>query len=231
MAPDTRSNTVWPEATERLLADPAFGPLVERVGPVRLRAPRGDAPFASLAAAIVYQQLAGAAALTIHGRFVDAVNSRTGGESPSEDGTTDGVPVAGDGVTPEAVLATPEESLRGAGLSGAKTAAILDLAERTLTGDVPLHDLGDLDDDAVVRRLTRVRGIGPWTAHMFLLFDLRRPDVWPTGDLGVRNGLGRVLGLPHPPTPQQTAWIGTGYRPWRSAVAWYCWRATETVTP
>ena len=201
--------TVWPEATERLRHDPAFGPLVERVGPVRLRPPRGT-PFQSLAAAIVYQQLAGAAALTIHGRFVAAL----GGE-----------------VTPETVLAAPEESLRGAGLSGAKLRAIRDLAAKSASGEVPLHDLDLLDSHELIERLTRVKGIGPWTAEMFLMFDLRRPDVWPIGDLGVRNGLGRVLGREKPPTPAEMALIGTGYRPWRSAVAWYCWRALETITP
>jgi DNA-3-methyladenine glycosylase II len=202
-------DTVWPEATRRLLEDPAFGPLVDRVGPVRLRPARG-APFASLAAAITYQQLAGAAALTIHGRFVDAV----GGE-----------------VTPERVLGTDEEALRAAGLSRAKMAAIHDLAEKNRSGEVPLDDLDQLDDDAVVDRLTRVRGIGPWTARMYLMFDLRRPDVWPVGDLGVRSGLGRVLGLDTPPTAREAQWVGFGYRPWRSAVAWYCWRAVETLTP
>jgi 3-methyladenine DNA glycosylase/8-oxoguanine DNA glycosylase len=232
-------HTVWPEATARLLDDPAFGPLVERVGPVRLRPPRG-APFASLAAAIIYQQLAGAAALTIHRRFVQAVTGA--GEQAGDvagdtatDGSgrrpSDGVPTAGTGITAEAVLSTPEEALRAAGLSRAKLAAIRDLAEKNRSGEVPLRDLADLDDHAVIERLTRVRGIGPWTAHMFLLFDLRRPDVWPTGDLGVRAGLGTILGLAEPPTPAEAGWIGTGYRPWRSAVAWYCWRANDTVTP
>jgi len=207
--PDPPLDPVWPEATERLLDDPAFAPVVERVGPVQLRPPRG-APFASLASAIIYQQLAGAAALTIHRRFVDAL---------------------GGTVTPDTVTSAPDEALRGAGLSGAKLAAIRDLAGKSRSGEVPLDDLATLDDDAVVDRLTRVRGIGPWTAHMYLLFDLRRPDVWPVGDLGVRAGLARVLGLDEPPTPQETRWAGVGYRPWRSAVAWYCWRAADTTTP
>ena len=207
--PATDRDTVWPEATRRLLSDPAFAPLVERVGPVRLRPPRGGA-FAALAASILYQQLAGAAARTIHGRFVERLDGQ---------------------VTAERVLAADEAVLRGAGLSAAKLAAIRDLAEKSLSGEVPLDDLDRLDDDAVIERLTRVRGIGPWTARMHLLFDLRRPDVWPTGDLGVRSGLARVLGFDRPPSPEVTGWIGTGYRPWRSAVAWYCWRATEVETP
>jgi DNA-3-methyladenine glycosylase II len=193
----------WPEATERLRADPAFGPLVERVGPVRLPA-REREPFAALVSAIVYQQLAGKAARAIHDRVVAAL--------------------AGD-VRPATILAAPDAALAGAGLSRNKLAAIRDLAATAASGDLPLDGWADLDDADVVARLCRVRGIGEWTAHIFLLFDLRRPDIWPTGDLGVRSGLARVLGLDRPLTPGETDLIGTGYRPWRSAVAWYCWRA------
>lgn len=200
---------VWPEATERFRADPALGPLVERVGPVRLRPPRGD-PFESLAAAIVYQQLAGKAALAIHRRFVDAL---------------------GDAVTPERVLETPDVALRGAGLSANKLAAIRDLAARTASGELELDGVAELEDDQVVERLSGVRGVGPWTAQMFLIFDLHRPDVWPTGDLGVRNGMARVLSLDASPSPRDMEWIGTGYRPWRSALAWYCWQAVRVLTP
>ena len=173
---------------------------------MRLRPPRGT-PFESLAASICYQQLAGKAALTIHGRFVDAL----GGE-----------------VTPPRVLAAAEETLRAAGLSRAKLAAIRDLAARSSSGEVPLDGLEQLDDDAIVASLTRVRGVGVWTAQMHMMFDLERPDVWPTGDLGVRAGLGKVLGMIAAPTPRETELIGVGYRPWRSAVAWYCWRALES---
>jgi DNA-3-methyladenine glycosylase II len=201
--------SVWPEATERFLEDPVLGPLVERVGPVRLRPPRG-APFESLAAAIVYQQLAGKAALAIHRRFVDAL---------------------GGAVTPERVLGTPDAVLRGAGLSGNKLAAIRDLAARAASGELELDGIAELDDAQVVERLSRVRGVGPWTAQMFLIFDLHRPDVWPTGDLGVRNGLGRILALDASPSPRDMEWIGTGYRPWRSALAWYCWQAVRVLTP
>jgi DNA-3-methyladenine glycosylase II len=200
---------VWPEATERLRRDPAFGPLVAEVGPVRLRPPRGD-PFASLVAAITYQQLAGKAALTIHGRVVEAL----GGD-----------------VRPAAVLAADEAALRGAGLSAAKLRAIRDLAEQVRSGAVPLDGFDGATDAEIRTRLTRVTGIGPWTADMFLMFDLRRADVWPVGDLGVRNGLARVLGWEAAPSPDEAELIGVGYRPWRSAVAWYCWRAVEVLTP
>jgi 3-methyladenine DNA glycosylase/8-oxoguanine DNA glycosylase len=182
--------------------------LVQKVGPVALRPSRGT-PFQAIAAAIVYQQLAGKAAQTIHERFVETV----GGD-----------------VRPDSVLATSEKKLRAAGLSGNKMAAIRDLAEKVSGGIVPLDDLADLDDEAVVERLTAVRGVGRWTAEMFLLFELLRPDIWPVGDLGVRAGLGRVLGWESPPTPRETELIGVGYRPWRSAVAWYCWRAMENAT-
>jgi DNA-3-methyladenine glycosylase II len=200
---------VWPEATERLRQDPTLGPLVERVGPVQLRPPRGE-PFESLAAAVVYQQLAGKAALAIHRRFVEAL---------------------GGAVTPERVLAAPEALLRGAGLSAAKLAAIRDLAARSASGELGLDRIAELEDGQVIERLSRVRGVGPWTAQMFLIFDLHRPDVWPTGDLGVRNGLARALSLAAPPSPRDMEWIGVGYRPWRSALAWYCWQAVRVLTP
>jgi len=199
------TEVIWTEATERLAADPTFGPVVREVGSVRIPADRSP-PFAALARAIVYQQLAGAAARTIHDRMVEAV----GGE-----------------VVPEAILATEESVLRGAGLSAAKHAAIVDLAGRVARDDVRLDDLDALTDEEVKFRLTRVRGVGPWTADMFLMFTLRRPDIWPVGDLGVRQGMGRLLGWPEAPTARQLELIGVGYRPFRSAAAWYCWRALE----
>jgi len=186
-----------------LSADPAFGPWVKRIGPPRLRRVT-DSPFCYLARAIVYQQLAGNAAATIHGRFVDAL-----------EGT----------VTPTAVKRASEDALRGAGLSRGKLAAIRDLADKARR--LQLHRLSQLPDEEVVARLTTVRGIGPWTAHMYLIFALRRPDVWPVGDLGVRAGYARVHGLDEVPTQKEMLEKGDAYRPWRSAAAWYCWRALE----
>lgn len=200
---------VWPEAYDRLRSDPAFGPLVEEVGPVRYRSAGYDG-FSYLVRSITYQQLAGKAAATIHGRLVEALGGR---------------------VTAERVLATGDEPLRGAGLSRAKLAAIRDLAEKASSGEVRLDDLGALDDEAVVERLVRVRGIGRWTAEMTLLFHLRRPDVWPVTDLGVRAGAARVFGMAEPPSPRELALVGLGYRPWRSAAAWYCWRAVDVLPP
>jgi 3-methyladenine DNA glycosylase/8-oxoguanine DNA glycosylase len=200
---------IWPEATERLRADAAFGPVVEEVGPVLVPV-LGDPHFPYLARAIVYQQLAGRAAATIHGRLVDAL----GGD-----------------VTPGAILDTPEDALRGAGLSRAKLASIRDLAEKVSVGEVLLEELDGLDDDAVKESLVRVRGIGPWTADMFLMFKLRRPDVWPTGDLGVRAGWAQLHGLEDAPPARELGPLGDPYRPWRSAAAWYCWRALEVTLP
>ncbi len=208
--PPPSTEVVWPDATARLRGDPSFGPLVEEIGPVRLP-PRRHTAFGSLAAQIIYQQLAGAAAKTIHDRFLNHFGP--------------------DGVEPATILAASDEALRGVGLSGSKAAAIRDLARKVEERALHLDRLDDLPEAEVVEQLTQVRGIGPWTAHMYLLFDLRRPDVWPVGDLGVRKGLERALGLSAIPTPEATRWIGTGYRPWRSALAWYCWRALEVMPP
>jgi DNA-3-methyladenine glycosylase II len=192
-------------ASAALAEDPVLARWIERIGPVRIPR-RDDPPFAYLARAICYQQLAGAAASTIHGRFVAAL---------------------GDDVRPDTVLQAEESDLRAAGLSAAKLRAIRDLAAKASSGEVPLDDLESCADQEIVERLTLVRGIGQWTAQMFLLFRLRRPDVWPTGDLGVRAGYARMHGLPETPTPREMESLGERFRPWRSAAAWYCYRALE----
>jgi DNA-3-methyladenine glycosylase II len=163
--------------------------------------------FATLVRSITYQQLAGAAARAIHGRLVLALD--------------------GD-VTPERVLATPTELLRGAGLSAAKAASLQDLATKVLDGTVVLDPrrLAREIDEEIVARLSTVRGIGKWSAEIFLMFQLRRMDVWPTGDLGVRRGFGLAWDIPTP-TPKQLDLLGEPYRPYRSVVAWYCWRAAQ----
>lgn len=201
-----KGRALWPGAYERLLQDPGFGPLVKRVGPVRFP-PSNHDTFSFLVRSITFQQLAGKAAATIHGRLVAAL----GGE-----------------VTPATVLGASEDALRGAGLSRGKLTSIRDLAAKVADGSVALDDMAALGDEAVVERLVQVRGIGRWTAEMALLFHLRRPDVWPVGDLGVRAGIARVLGWTAPPNPREMELIGIGYRPWRSAVAWYSWRALES---
>jgi len=186
--------------------DPVVAGLVDAFGLPRLLAP-GDTHFAALVQSIVYQQLAGAAASTIHRRLVAAL----GGD-----------------VTPEAMLRTAPEELRGAGLSGNKAASVCDLAAKVLDGTVVLEPRGLAreDDDEVIERLTTVRGIGRWTAEMFLMFQLRRLDVWPTGDLGVRRGFGVAWGIPMP-SAKELGPLGDPFRPYRSVVAWYCWRAAE----
>lgn len=186
--------------------DPIVAELAERAGPPRLRRPL-DTPFAALVRAIVYQQLAGAAAAAIHGRLVSAL----GGE-----------------VSPEALMALPDQAMRAAGLSANKTASLRDLAAKILDGSVAItpRTLSRQSDDEIVTRLSSVRGIGRWTAEMFLLFQLRRLDVWPTGDLGVRRGFGLAWNIPMP-SPKELEALGEPYRPYRSVVAWYCWRAVE----
>jgi DNA-3-methyladenine glycosylase II len=130
-------------------------------------------------------------------------------------------------LTPEALLALPEEALRAAGLSAAKTASVQDLAARAAAGELALANLRRLPDDEIVARLSAVRGIGRWTAEMFLIFELRRIDVWPTGDLGVREGWRLAHGLETQPTPSQLALLGEPLRPVRSVAAWYCWQAVH----
>jgi DNA-3-methyladenine glycosylase II len=192
--------------------DPVLARLVELHRPMRI-GPRTPVAgrFEAIARSIVYQQLAGRAAATIWGRFR---------------ALTDG-PV----LHPEAVLALDDAAMRAAGLSGAKAAAVRDLALKTSSGAVRLDTLGRRGDDEVVEELCQVRGVGPWTAHMFLLFHLHRMDVWPTGDLGVRNGYRLAWALDEMPTPKELAELGEPFRPYRSVVAWYCWRAVDVVTP
>jgi 3-methyladenine DNA glycosylase/8-oxoguanine DNA glycosylase len=189
--------------------DPAYARIIQAVGPFTPRPPDADA-FNSLARAIVFQQLAGHAARAIHGRFAALF---------------DGQP------TPEAVMQTSIDQLRSVGLSGAKAASIADLALKATDGTLPLDRLDELSDAEIVQRLTAVRGIGRWTAEMFMIFQLRRPDVWPVDDYGVRKGFAVVHGLEVPPTPKALDALGEIYRPYRSTVAWYCWRAVDTVLP
>jgi DNA-3-methyladenine glycosylase II len=121
--------------------------------------------------------------------------------------------------------------MRAAGLSAAKTASIRDLAQKVVDGEVMLERIGRLPDDEIVRQLVLVRGIGRWTAEMFLIFQLGRLDVWPVDDLGVRKGYTRLYDLPAMPMPKEFEDMGDPFRPYRSVAAWYCWRATDTVLP
>ncbi len=195
------------EATAELSRrDGCFARLADEAGPWKLQPPNPEGPYAALVRSITFQQLAGAAAATIHGRLRALV------EGP---------------LTPEAVLGLADEDLAGAGLSGSKRAAIRDLSQKVLDGSVKLDRLGRMSDEAIVEMLVSVRGIGVWTAQMVLMFQLRRPDVWPTGDLAVRAGYGLMQGLAAPPTAKELEPLGDVFRPWRSVAAHYCWEAVH----
>jgi DNA-3-methyladenine glycosylase II len=195
-------------AAARILAerDPVIAGLLEQTGLPRLSRPL-ESHFATLVRAIVYQQLAGRAAAAIHGRLIAAL----GGD-----------------VQPEALIALSDETLRAVGLSKAKVMSLRDLAAKVLDGTVVLSPpaLARESDEEVIARLSAVRGIGRWTAEMFLLFQLRRLDVWPVGDLGIRRGYGLAWHIPTP-TARELEPLGDSYRPYRSVLAWYCWRAAE----
>src|SRR5438874_3225405 len=166
-------------------------------------------PFDALAESIAYQQLSGKDAATIFGR-VRGLYPKTKWLDPAK------------------MLATPDDALRSAGLSRAKTAAIKDLAAKTIDGTVPSgRALLRMSDDEIIARLTQVRGIGRWTVEMLLLFDLGRPDVWPVDDYGVRKGFAKTFGRRKLPTPKQLIKSGEKWRPYRSVAAWYFWRALD----
>jgi DNA-3-methyladenine glycosylase II len=186
--------------------DPVMHRLVAEVGPARVRPPM-QTHFEALVRSVLYQQLAGAAAAAIHGRLIAALEGQ---------------------VVPERLLSLPAGTLRSVGLSANKAASLQDLAAKVVDGTIVLDPprLRAESDAEVVARLTAVRGIGKWTAEMFLMFQLRRLDVWPTGDLGVRKGFGLAWEIPTP-TAKQLEPLGDPHRPYRSVVAWYCWRAAE----
>lgn len=192
-------------AAEIARRDKVMAKLMKRAGPFRLPRPDTD-HFAALAESILYQQLAGAAARAIHQRFVALFDGA---------------------LAPQAVLALAPQRLRAAGLSGNKVAAIRDLAAKVADGTVPLQRIGRLSDEEVIARLTVVRGIGPWTAEMFLIFQLRRLDVWPVADYGIRKGYALAYGLRALPTPKRLQREGERFRPYRTVAAWYCWQAVH----
>jgi len=190
--------------------DSVMADLIERGGPMRLRPPRDPDHFVDLAETIVYQQLAGSAAAAIWRRVAALFDGR---------------------ISPPAVRATSEEDFRAAGLSRNKAASIRDLAQKVADGTVPLEGINRLPDDEIVDRLSTVRGIGRWTAEMFLIFQLRRLDVWPVDDYGVRKGWAVAYGLPELLKPKALIAEGDRFRPYRTVVAWYCWRAVDLRLP
>jgi DNA-3-methyladenine glycosylase II len=197
-------------AIERV--DPAMRVVIRSAGPCTLTTSGGTrrSHFESLARSIAHQQLAGRAAAAIWARVRALVPGP---------------------FTAEAVLLLAEEELRGAGLSRAKARSVHDLAAKVQAGEVRLGRIGTRADDAIVAELSQVRGVGRWTAEMFLMFQLGRPDVWPTGDLGVRSGYARLHGLDGAPPPIVLEELGERYRPWRSVAAWYCWRVLDVTSP
>lgn len=191
-------------------ADPKLGELLDAVGPFRMQLQRTPSVFGALAEAIVFQQLNGRAAATIFARVCALF------------------PEPARGLIPERILRASEAQLRSAGLSGSKLLALKDLAKKTQGGVVPsLAELRGLSDEAIIERLTQVRGVGRWTVEMLLIFRLGRPDVLPLDDLGVRKGFALTFGLPELPDKKVLEERGERWRPYRSVASWYLWRATD----
>lgn len=197
--------------TEMAAREPALVALIEQHGHCPLAYQAHDSPFQALARAIVFQQLSGKAATTILNRVIALYPES---EFP----------------TPENLLGSSEDELRAVGLSRQKAAALKDLSAKRLEGVVPgLGEIEHLPDDEIIARLTQVKGIGRWSVEMYLMFTLGRTDIWPIDDLGVRKGWGLLKGLEAMPTPKALAPMADHLKPWRSAVAWYCWRAVDTA--
>ncbi len=185
-------------------SDPVLSAIIDRVGDYRIQFRPPD--FETLVKSIVYQQLSGRVAAVIFGRLVQA---------------------AGAGLNPASILKLRPSRMRALGLSTQKTAYIRDLARHLRDGNLDFEELLDLPDAEVVQRLTRVKGIGVWTVHMFLIFALRRPDVLPTGDLGIRNAIRKAYGLEELPTPKEMEWMAEKWRPYCTVASWYLWRSLE----
>jgi len=198
------------DANRHLAAsDPRFAALIARSLRYNIKPGASVRPFDALAESIAYQQLSGKAAATIWKR-VRALYPRR------------------KYLDPQHVLETPDEKLRGAGLSRSKVAALKDLAAKTIDGTVPsARALAKMSDEEIIERLIAVRGIGRWTVEMLLLFDLGRPDVWPVDDYGVRKGFAKTFGKRKLPKPKQLMKLGEKWRPHRSLAAWYFWRALD----
>lgn len=202
------------EAVTQLRAsDEMLAGLMDQVGPFTLKISPARSLFEALLKSIIYQQLHGKAAASIHGRVLVELTKHGG-------------------AIPEAVTLCSDEALRGAGLSGNKLLAVRDLAAKCLAGTVPtLREARQLDDKELISRLTSVRGIGPWTVHMLLIFYLGRPDVLPTGDFAVRLAFKNLYRKRKDPTPELMLRHTRRWQPYRSVASWYSWRSLDTVTP
>jgi DNA-3-methyladenine glycosylase II len=188
-----------------LRRDPILAALIREYGPCGLAAAQRADHFSALVRAIVFQQLSTKAASTIHGRLVALLPN---GE-----------------LTPAALAAVTDEQLRSAGISRQKGGYLRDLSTKVAGGVVPLEDLERMDDEQVIAALTRIKGIGRWSAEMFLMFRLHRPDVLPVGDLGIVNAVMKVYGLRKKPTPDRLRRLGEAWKPYRSVASWYLWRS------
>ncbi len=186
-------------------ADPVIGSMIDRVGAYRIE--YRDPSFETLIRSIVYQQLSGKVAKVIFGRLADAV---PGGK-----------------LTPAGILKLTPARMRKCGLSKQKTAYIRDLARKTAKGQLKFEALPTLPDEAVIEHLTQVKGIGVWTAHMFLMFALERPNVLPTGDLGIRSAIRKAYGLDDLPHPKQIEELAVSWHPYCSVASWYLWRSLD----
>lgn len=211
MSPAPKKTTWTRDDRELMKADPKLARLMKERGPIHpdrdRRAGRPD-PYTALARAICGQQLSTKAAATIWSRVEELF---------------DGVP------TPEQVIETDPQTLRDAGLSWSKVSYFRDLAERVRDGDLDLGSLPELDDEEVIAELTAIKGVGRWTAEMFLIFHLGRPDILSTGDLGLRNGAQLAHGLDEPPTPAELQEMGERWSPHRTLASLYLWRALDNT--
>ncbi len=187
--------------------DPVLAAIIETVGPCRLEAATDISHFEAVARSIVYQQLSGKAAGTIYGRFAALFPAAR--------------------VAPAPLLDLSEDVLRGVGLSKQKATYVRDLAARVVNGDVPIEHLHRHTDEEVIGHLTRVKGVGVWTAQMFLLFRLGRPDVLPDLDLGVQKAIQIAYRMRKRPTPDRVRKVGAPWAPWRSVATWYLWRSID----
>ena len=198
--------------TELSKLDKTMGKLIKKVGPMELKPKKGKNPYQSLVEAVVYQQLTGKAAATILGRVLDIFPDA---KFP----------------TPEQILKIKDERFRSAGLSGAKTAAIKDISAKALDGTIPDNrSIVKLGDQEIIDRLTTIRGVGPWTVEMMLIFKLGRPDIMPSTDYGVRKGFALTYGWDELPSPKELLLIAEKWRPYRTTAAWYLWRSLDKPT-
>ena len=223
--PKKLTPAVLKRAVEHLKAsDPVLREIIERVGPPKI--PQREATFANVARSIAFQQLNGKAATTIFERLLKECLTSNG--SGSKEAPT----IAGDwsALTPDAILSLTDAQMRAIGFSRAKASYLRDLAAKTRSGLLNFAELPTMSDENVIEHLTQVKGIGVWSAQMFLMFALRRPDVMPTLDFGINNAIKRAYRKRKLPKPKQVLKIAEAWRPYRTAACWYLWRSMDVKT-